>query len=188
MTMRIFSLFLILVLGLASGLGAGDPTPRIGGRFDLRDAQTGTRVTQASYGGRVRLVFFGFTHCPLTCPLGLRTIEKVLAKLGEDAVQLQCLFITVDPTRDTAKVMSDYLASFDPRFVGLVGSEGAIHAAMRDFRLEVERVGEGRNYLVEHPAIVYLMGRQGEYLRTFSSGGDPDEIADELRTVFQKGK
>ena len=173
-----------LLLTLAGALAAKDPTPQIGGRFDLRDARTGLPATQASYQGRFRMVFFGFTHCPLTCPLGLHTINKVLAKMGKDAVQVQALFITLDPNRDSAKVMAAYLAGFDPRIVGLVGKPKAIHAAMKDFRLEAERVGQGDQVMFEHPSIIYVMGKNGEYLRTLSSNGDPDEMANELRTLI----
>jgi protein SCO1/2 len=175
-----------LLLGLAASLAASDPTPRIQGRFDLRDARTGRSVTQASYPGRYRLVFFGFTHCPLTCPLGLRTLNKALAKLGKDAAQVQALFITIDPSRDSAKVMAAYLQGFDPRITGLVGSPTAIHAAMKDFRLEAEQIGQGDQALFEHPSIIYVMGRGGEYLRTLPSNGDPDKMAGELRRLIHR--
>ena len=164
--MRTFAFLTAFFIGLPVFLPASDPTPIIGGRFDLRNASTGDRVTQESYQGRYRLVFFGFTHCPLTCPMGLRTIEQVLAKLGKRADQVQCLFITLDPGRDNAAVMTQYLKTYDPRITGLVGSEKSIHAAMKDFRLEAERVGSGGDYMMEHPSIIYLMGKRGEYLKT----------------------
>jgi protein SCO1/2 len=184
MTMRNLVLSLTLLLAAGAGAAASDPTPLIRGHFDLKDARSGARATQANYAGRYRLVFFGFTHCPLTCPLGLRTLEKVLAKLGPDAAKLQCLFITLDPERDDAAAMRAFLASYDPRITGLVGTPKAVHAAMRDFRLEAERIGGAGGYLLEHPAIAYLMGQDGSYLKTLSVRGDPAELAAQVRAAM----
>lgn len=172
---------LACLLAVSAGLSAANPTPTIRGRFDLFDAKSGQRVTQASYAGKPRLVFFGFTHCPLTCPLGLNTLDKVLARLGKDAAKVEVLFITVDPKRDTAERLRLYMEAHDERMRPLTGSPRAVAAAMRDFRLEAERMGKGEDYVFEHPAIIYLMGKEGEYLKSLPSNGDAKELANEVR-------
>jgi protein SCO1/2 len=184
--MRALVLGITVLLGAGPALLSGNPTPLIRGQFELTDARTGQQVTQKSYEGSYRLVFFGFIHCPLTCPVGLHTVETVLARLGKDSARVKALFITIDPVRDSAKDMAAYLAGFDPRISGLVGSSMAITAAMRNFRLEAERMGKGDKYLLEHPAIIYLMGRHGEYLTTLPSSGDPAAIAKEVSKAMNK--
>ncbi len=183
--MRSRTIFFVFALALSALLRATDPTPLIRGRFDLLDAKSGQPATQDTYQGKYRLVFFGFTHCPLTCPLGLNTLDKILVNLGKDASKVQALFITVDPARDNAKVMTAYLENHDPRVLGLVGSPKAIAVAMHDFRLEAERMGKGDDYLLEHPAIIYVMGKQGQYLRTVPSSGDLGKIVKDVRAAMK---
>ncbi len=183
--MRAFALRLGLLAALAARSWGASSTPPIEGRFDLRDASSGARVTQESYQGRYRLVFFGYTHCPLTCPLGLHTLSRVLSDLGPDAKSVAALFITIDPARDKADVVRRYLAGFDPRITGLVGGPAAIAKAMRSFRLEAERVPGSGGDVFEHPAIIYVMDRRGHYVDVLPSAGDPATLAARLRIILK---
>ena len=185
MNLRAIAFALALWLPAAVAFPADDPTPSLQGRFDLREVGSGRRATRESYRGSLRLVFFGFTHCPLTCPTSLHTMVEALAKIGPDAAQVKPLFITLDPERDTAAVMKAYLASFDPRLIGLRGSRHATEAAMREFRLEAERVGTGKDYGFEHPAMVYLMDREGGFVQALSSNGTANEIAAAVKEALK---
>ena len=100
----------------------------IGGPFTL-STPDGTTVTDQTYRGKWLLVYFGYTFCPNSCPTTLLEVATALEKLGLDAAQVQPLFITVDPQRDTPKVMQQYTQSFDPRIVGLTGTPQQIAAA-----------------------------------------------------------
>lgn len=177
-------LVMALLLGLGPGLQAHDSHALIKGDFRLIQAKNGATVTQRSYRGKFRLVFFGFTHCPLTCPLGLQTLEALLRELGPEAAKFQCLFITIDPERDTPRAMAAYLEGRDPRIAGLTGSKRAIQKAMRAFRLEAERVGQGQDYVLEHPAIIYVMDKDGRYLKTLPSQGPLDASLKYLRGLL----
>jgi protein SCO1/2 len=173
-----------LCLAAVGATAASDPTPAIRGRFQLLDARNGAKVSETSFNGKWRLVFFGFTHCPLTCPLGLNTLDSVLRQLGKDADRVQALFISLDPERDTPQAMAAFLKNFDPRIIGLTGSRQAVDVAMREFRLEAERLGKDGNYVFEHPAIIYLMGPHNEYLAVLPSNGDPAELAAQIKQTL----
>src|SRR6266446_7445446 len=95
---------------------------QIGGPFTLV-ATDGKTVTDQTYRGKWLFIYFGYTFCPDACPTALSNIGIALEKLGSEADKIQPLFITVDPKRDTLEVMADYLKSFDPRIVGLTGSQ-----------------------------------------------------------------
>ena len=123
----------------ASALIMNEPPARaatsavtIGGPFTLSTTD-GTTVTDQTYRGKWLLVYFGYTFCPNSCPTTLLEVARALEKLGLDAVQVQPLFITVDPQRDTPKVMQQYTQSFDPRIVGLTGTPPQIAAAAREY-------------------------------------------------------
>jgi len=97
----------------------------VGGPFELTD-HTGHLRTERDFRGQLMLVYFGFTWCPDICPADLQAIGLALDKLGNDAARLQPLFITVDPERDTAEHLAEYVKLFHPRLIGLTGSLDAI--------------------------------------------------------------
>ncbi|MCA3573202.1 MAG: SCO family protein, partial [Aestuariivirga sp.] len=127
-TLRIVAWALVVALLLASGaayLGLGPLRERaasiadIGGPFTLAAARGGV-VDSASLHGKPYAIFFGFTHCPEVCPTTLYEMSALLEKLGDDARDFRVFFVTVDPERDTAEIMKDYIASFDPRIEALI--------------------------------------------------------------------
>ena len=107
--------------------------PPVGGSFRLIDHH-GARVTDETYRGRFVLIFFGFTHCRVVCPRALSRLSAVLERLGPLTDQLQALYITVDPERDTPEVMRTFLEKSYPRFIGLTGTRAEIDAAKRAFQ------------------------------------------------------
>jgi protein SCO1 len=174
---------IVLVVVLVSGR---DPVPSagaaaIGGPFSLTD-QNGRIVTDKDLRGHPFLVFFGFTHCPDVCPTSLFEISEVLGKLGPDAQKLSALFVTIDPERDTPAAMKDYLASFNPRLVGLTGDPAAIAAVAKEYRVYVKKVPlEHGDYTMDHTALVYLMDKEGRFVTPFNLKRTPEDAAADLR-------
>lgn len=160
-----------------------------GGDFRLRDAASGKAVDRHSFDGKFRLVFFGFTHCALTCPLGLRTLHLTLEALGPAAKDVQPLFISIDPERDHPALMRDYARGFDARIRPLRGSRKQTDAAMKAFRLEAEKIraGSPEGYQMEHPAVFYWMDRKGAFIASYSSAEKPEGLAKSL-VATMKGR
>jgi protein SCO1/2 len=187
--------FLIGAMGGAAALllarGASDPNVTttgkalIGGPFTLVDQQ-GKTVTDRDFRGRYMLVFFGFTHCPDICPAELQVIAASLDELGPKAEEVVPIFVTLDPERDTPEVMADYVKNFGSRFVGLTGSPEAIAEAAKAYRVAFSKfenkdaVGDD-NYSIDHSALVYLMGKNGEYVTHFAYGTPAAKMTETLR-------
>lgn len=155
-------------------------TSLIGGPFALVN-QDGRPFTDQDVRGKPSLVFFGFTHCPEVCPTTLFQISEILRATGEKGRALRALFITVDPERDTSEALKAYLASFDDRIVGLTGDPAAIEATVRAYKAYVRKVPlKDGDYTMEHTAAVYLMDKEGRFVRSFNLNRPPEEAAREL--------
>ena len=159
----------LLLAAAAAPLAAQPADPladRFGGPFTLT-AHDGRRVSDADFRGRFMLVYFGYTRCPDVCPVDLLTMGEALKILGSLGERVQPLFITVDPERDTAKLLGDYVESFHPRLLGLTGPEADIAAVVKAYK--VHRVkytpdNDPKTYGVDHSSLTYLMGRDGKFL------------------------
>lgn len=153
----------------------------VGGPFALID-QNGKAITHQDLVGRPHLLFFGFTHCPDVCPTTAMEISLAFEALGPDA-RIRALFITVDPERDTALILKDYLSNFDPRIVGVTGPRDAVDAALKAFRVYARKVpgADPQAYTMDHTALVYLMDKQGRFVGGFNLRRTPEEAARELR-------
>lgn len=164
----------------AIGLGwlqrADAPSPALGApvvaTFELADHE-GRAVSQADLLGRPTVVFFGFTYCPDVCPTTLTSLSALLGKMGADADRLGVFFVTVDPERDTAKALKDYLSSFDPRIRGLTGATEQIAALARPLGVFFARSdSNGGGYTMDHTASVFLLDAQGRLISTIAYGED----------------
>ncbi|MBN9510219.1 MAG: SCO family protein [Alphaproteobacteria bacterium] len=160
---------------------AGNALTAIGGPFSLTDGQ-GHTVTDRDLRGRYMLVYFGYTFCPDVCPTTLAAMAGALEKLGKTADRIAPVFITVDPSRDTPKVMHDYVAAFSPRIIGLTGTPEQITQVTREYRVYVasHRSREGGNYTVDHSSILYLMGPDGRFIAPLRTDTTADQMAGEL--------
>jgi protein SCO1 len=153
----------------------------IGGPFALID-QNGKTVTDQDFRGRFMLVFFGFTHCPDICPAELQVMSQSLDALGAKAEKVVPIFITLDPERDTPEIVGAYVKNFGPRFLGLTGSPEAIAAAAKAYRVAYAKFQEDpSDYSIDHSALVYLMGKDGDYVAHFAYGTPPEKMAEELK-------
>lgn len=155
----------------------------IGGPFRLTD-HTGQPRTDADFRGRLMLVYFGFTYCPDVCPVDLQQIGLAMDQLGADAAQVQPLFITLDPERDTAAHLADYVPLFHPRLIGLTGASEAVEAAANAYRVYFAKVVTGDrpgDYTVDHTSYIYLMDRDGSYLGFFPPGTSAERMVQTIR-------
>ena len=159
----------------------GSGTALVGGPFTLT-AHTGERVSDAGFRGRLMLVYFGYTYCPDVCPTELQVMGQAIDLLGEEADEVAPIFITVDPERDTREVMAAYVPFFHDRLIGLTGTPQEIAEVAKAYRIYYATVegGEGGVYLMDHTSLVYLMGRDGRYLRHFTHGTEPRAMADAI--------
>jgi protein SCO1 len=158
----------------------------VGGPFALTD-HTGRRVTEKDFLGRYMLVFFGFTNCPDICPSGLQVITAALDKLGTKADAVTPVFITIDGVRDTPEKLNAYLKSFHPRLVGLTGSDAEIAAAVKAYRVYVQKVTDEKtptSYTFDHAAIFYLMGKDGAFIAPIPHTTDVDEVVRALSAAL----
>lgn len=159
----------------------------IGGPFTLT-TQTGAKLSDADLKGKPFAVFFGFTHCPEVCPTTLWETTEALKALGSDADKLKVLFISVDPTRDTPEFLARYLQSFDPRIVGLTGSEAEIAAVGKSYRAYWRKVPtDDGDYTMDHTASIFLMDRDGQFAGTISYGESMEVRLQKLRRLTAGG-
>lgn len=183
---------------------SSDAPVDIGGDFTLTN-QRGERVSMAQLNGKVLLVFFGFTHCPAICPLGLSTLSQAMERLGDAADSVVPVFISVDPERDTPEVIQSYLSAFDARMLGLTGTVDEVEIAKKAYKVYAAKVAmdsmgnsdddsteetapakpeaamaEG-DYMVNHSSYIYLMDAQGRFLKVFSHDAPVDDVVQAVR-------
>ena len=172
--------FWLLATALAGGCGDKAEAPRFkltdvtsagfGKELNLTD-HSGKPRTLADFRGKVVTVFFGFTHCPDVCPTTLVEMAQVMKELGADADQLQVLFVTVDPERDTQKLLAQYVPSFHPGFIGLYGDRDATARAAKEFKIYYnQQPAKSGSYSVDHSAGTFILDREGR-LRLFAQYG-----------------
>lgn len=151
----------------------------------LRDVNGAMRSLD-EFRGRVVLVFFGFANCPDVCPTELARLAEVMRLLGEAATQVQVLFVTIDPARDTPALLRAYVAAFSPDFMALRGDDAATAdaaAAFRVFFRRVEGSAPGR-YTIEHSAYVHALDPAGRLRLRLPGSLPPAQIADDVRALL----
>jgi protein SCO1/2 len=187
-----------LLIGAGAGVAEEQPTAaqmmddlmygrgQIGGPFTLTD-HTGRLRSDGEFRGKLMIVYFGYTFCPDVCPTDLQAITQALNALGPLAAEVQPIFITIDPERDT-KVLADYVSAFHPSLVGLTGSPAEIRKVANSYKAFYTRVSDERTgeYSIDHSGVIYLMGRNGEYLGFMPPQTGPERLTDILRTHLTK--
>ena len=181
-----------LLLSLAAcgsgGAPAADPPlagAAIGGPFELVD-KTGRTVRWSDFDGKYRMVYFGYAYCPDVCPLDVQRMMQGFAKFKqanpESAAQVQPIFITIDPARDTPKVVGEFAAAFSPDLLGLTGTAEQIDKAAKAFSVYYAKGQDGGNggYLMDHSRAAFLMGRKGEPIALLPVEDSGEAVAAEL--------
>ncbi|KAA5614616.1 SCO family protein [Rhodovastum atsumiense] len=174
--------------GAVQSAGTMASAVQVGGPFQLVD-HTGKPVTDTDYRGRWMLVYFGYTFCPDICPTELQTMVTALGELGPLASRVVPLFITVDPERDTAAHLAEYVQLFDERLIGLTGTPAQIAAAAKAYRVYYAKATpkDSTTYLMDHSSFIYLMGPDGTLRALFRMGTKPQELAEALRARITAG-
>lgn len=188
---------LLAILGIALVLGIGltyrlmmmgtetnsSGAASIGGPFELVN-QDGETVTQDDFKGKYMLTYFGYTFCPDVCPTELQVMGTALDMMPQDiADEITPVFFTFDPERDTVEAIAEYVPYFHDRMVGLTGTVEQTKAAAKAFRIYYAKaIPEGEpedtdTYLMDHSSFVYLMDREGKFVRHFNYGTSPEDMA-----------
>ena len=149
---------------------------QVGGPFTLFD-QTGKKRSLAEFKGKVVLIYFGYMFCPDICPIDLSNLAGLLKRLGKDSAQVQTIFITLDPARDTPELMGKYVQHFDKRILGLRGTEQQTKQVATQYKTFYEKVSlNGNQYVIDHTAFIYILNRAGKYLAFFPPGTSPERM------------
>jgi len=163
--------------------GQFDP-PRVAPDFTLASSNGGA-LKMSAYRGKVVLLGFGFTTCPEVCPTTLATLATARKLLGAQAKDVQLLYITVDPARDTTKQMHDYLEYFDPSFIGGTGSEAQLAAVRKRYGVNATRQEMGGGYYaMAHSSSVYLVDRRGRLRGMMPYGRPAADYVHDLRALL----
>lgn len=159
----------------------------VGGPFTLIDHNGATR-TDKDFAGQYLLIYFGFTFCPAICPTELQKMNVALNKIGPLADQVQPLFITIDPERDTQTVMAAYVKPFHPRLIGLTGGPEQVQAALKAYRIYARKVEDPamNEYTMDHTSYIYLMAPDGTLLDLYGMGSTAAEIAAGLQKALAR--
>ena len=141
----------------------------------------------ADFRGKVVAVFFGYVHCPDVCPTTLSDFARALEQLGAKAEQVQVIFVTVDPERDTPDVLKQFVPSFNPGFLGMYAEPEALRELAKEFKVVYQKtsVKGADDYLIDHSAGTYVFDRQGNVRLLMSYGSSPDAIAHDLKVLLK---
>jgi len=185
-----------LLIGVATPLAAQTATSEpddaegraIVTRYLLMDTQ-GNTVTDRDFAGSFQLIAFGYTYCPDICPTTLSEMSLLMKRLGELSENLQPIFITVDPERDTPAVLDRYTAFFHPRIIGLTGQPALIRRVADNFKVRYEKHqepgGDPLRYSVDHSAGMYLLGPDGHFAAKFAYATPVSELTERVRTIME---
>ena len=193
MNFRLALASLLSLLFAAAAAGADAPAlkagvfdpPRQAPDFSL-EGSDGSALSMSRFKGKVVLLGFGFTWCPSVCPTTLATLAQAHRKLGAAAADVQIVYVTVDPERDNAARMKEYLAAFDTSFLGATGTAARLAAVRKDYGVSAEKKGEGKNYQVAHSSFTYLIDRRGRLRALMPYGQGPDDYAHDLRILLNE--
>ncbi|WP_447752322.1 SCO family protein [Sphingopyxis fribergensis] len=168
----------------ADGMRAGvfNP-PHLAPEFSLAGSD-GSEVTLARYRGKVVLLTFGFTYCAAVCPTTMATLAQARSKIGKAADSVQVIFVTVDPARDDAAHMKDYLRAFDPSFIGATGAPAALASVRGKYGVTAVRRGTGADYAMDHTSSIFLIDRAGKLRAMMPFGRDPDDFVHDIRFLL----
>ena len=157
-------------------------TAAVGGPFQLVRTD-GRTVSNKDFRGKFVLIYFGYTSCPDVCPTTMADLGIALKRLGAQADEIQPVFVTVDPGRDTPEVLKGYASAFSPRLIALTGSPQEISTVEKEFHVyaKFEKTGSGADdYTVDHSSFFYLLGPDGRFITVLRADQQGDDLARSL--------
>ena len=154
-------------------------------KFTLTDVE-GKERTLADFRGSYVMVFYGFTQCPDVCPTTLARAVEIKKKLGPDGQKVKVVFISVDPERDTAELIRNYLQAFDKEFIGLRGTPEQTQAAAKALHVFYEKVPSGSSYSINHTAITYIFDARGNLRLGMRNAQGADDYVADLRALMKQ--
>lgn len=157
--------------------------PRAAPDFSVRGSD-GAALTLSHYRGKVVVLGFGYTSCPNVCPVTLAVLAQAHRKLGALGAQVQIIYLTVDPERDSAERLKQYLAAFDPTFVGGTGTAAQMATVRTSYGVTAEKVGTGTDYAVAHSSFVYLITREGKLQALMPFGHKADDYVHDISMLL----
>jgi protein SCO1 len=172
----------------APSFKASDVTGTTYGRDFELTGHDGKPHTLADFRGKVVVLFFGYTQCPDVCPTTLAELSEVMKQLGPDAARVQVLFATIDPDRDTAELLAQYVPAFNPAFLGLYGDADATARTAKEFRVFYQKQ-PGRTpgtYTMDHSAGTFLFDPLGRLRVYVSYGQGPDVFVHDIRELLRR--
>lgn len=169
----------------ASFIGTDLTGTLFGKPLSLTD-HTGKLRSMNDFKGKVVVLFFGYTHCPDVCPTTMSDLKQTMKLLGDKADDVQVLFVTVDPERDTQEVLAQFVPGFDPRFIGLRGTVEEVAANLIEYKVYAAKVSEpGKSgYTMDHSAGLYVFDKTGAPRIYLGYGEKPENIAHDLRLLL----
>jgi protein SCO1 len=193
---RVLALFLALLVFAPAAIAADSPglkagvfdPPRVAPDFSLQGSQ-GTQFKLSQYRGKVVVLGFGFTSCPDVCPTTLAVLAQARKKLGAIGDELQVVYITVDPERDDALHLRNYLVAFDPTFIGGTGTPEQLAKVRQAYGIVATKKPMGEdpsNYLVHHSSFIYLIDRDGKLRALMPYGRTADDVAHDVKILLNK--
>ncbi|MDR3427382.1 SCO family protein [Silvimonas sp.] len=156
-----------------------------GGDFTLVDHH-GKARRLADFNGKVVALFFGYTHCPDVCPTTMAEYAAVMKTLGSKASQVQVLFVSLDPERDTPALLAQYVPAFNPGFIGMTGTPQQVADVAARYKVVYQKQGSGADYTLDHSAGSYLLDRKGRLRVLENYGAAPSVLAKDLNTLIEE--
>ena len=195
--MKMFLAVLVLMMAVA-GCAESNPLPAVDGISRNESPRTLTDFALVNHEsaefhmnqlkGDYVLVAFGYTYCPDVCPLTLANYKQIKRLLGSQSDKLEFVFVGVDVDRDTPERLKEYLGMFDATFIGVTGEDATLQLMIEEYGgryLVKDYGGLRKNYTVDHTASMFLLNREGEWVRTYEYGVDFVDIAEDLKRVLQ---
>lgn len=150
--------------------------------FRLVD-QNGAEITESALRGKPSAVFFGFTHCPDVCPTTLAELSAAKAALKAKDKDLNVVFVTVDPERDTPAVLKDYVGAVSPEITAITGEPAKVSEMLKGWGVHAQKVGEGADYTMDHTASTFLLDSAGRFAGTIAWGENPKTATEKLERL-----
>lgn len=191
------AIFIIMALLLGGCEEPTLPSPYHAADITWQHAQANFQLTDfngklrslSDFKGKVVVLFFGYIHCPEVCPTTLADLAQVMRLLGNDSAQVQVLFITLDPERDTPDVLAKFVPTFNPTFLGLYGNAASTAQAAKSFGVSyIKQFDKHGGYTLDHTDGTYLFGTDGKPLLLSPYGQRADLLVQDIRLLLAMGR